>query len=82
MVPADHARESVVAMGLRVECIMALEKSLICERDRFEIFFIKHFKQDFFGFILIFIGNSQANKNYMHYELDQIDSVSSSYGII
>jgi len=59
MVPADHARESVVAVGLRVERIMALEKSPICERDRFEIFLTKHFKQDFFGFKFIFTGKNR-----------------------
>jgi hypothetical protein len=59
MAPADHASESVVAMGLRVECIMALEKIPICERDRFEIFLTKHFKQDFFGFKLISTGKNR-----------------------
>ncbi|HET8685060.1 MAG TPA: hypothetical protein VFM18_00180, partial [Methanosarcina sp.] len=60
MIPADHAGESVIAMGLRVECVMALEKSPICERDRFEILLTKHFKQDFFGFILIFVGKNHV----------------------
>jgi len=38
MVPADHVRERVAAMGLRVERIMTLEKSPIGKRNRFEIF--------------------------------------------
>jgi hypothetical protein len=50
MAPANHIREGVVAVGLRVERVMALEKSPICKRDRFEIFLTKHFEQNFFGF--------------------------------
>jgi len=46
-VPADHARESIIAMSLRVKRIMPLEKGPICKCDRFEIFLTKHFKQDF-----------------------------------
>jgi hypothetical protein len=49
MIPADHAGESVIAVGLRVECIMAFEESPICECNRFEIFLTEHFKQNFFA---------------------------------
>jgi hypothetical protein len=77
VVPADHACESIVAVGLWVECVMALEKSPICERDRFEICLTKHFKQDFFGFILIFIGNFRLTK-ITCIELNQINSVLSN----
>jgi hypothetical protein len=58
MVPAEHARESVVAVGLRVKRVMALEKRPICERDRFEIFLIKHFKQDFLASYLFLLAIS------------------------
>jgi len=70
MIPADHIRESIVAVGLRVECVMALKKSPICKRYRFEIFLTKHFKQDFFASYLLlhtyFCWKSQASKNYIH----------------
>jgi len=42
MVPADHVRECVAAVGLRVERVMALEKSPVGKSDRFEIFLTKY----------------------------------------
>jgi hypothetical protein len=42
VVPADHVRESIAAVDLRVKRVMALEKSPVGKSDRFEIFLIKH----------------------------------------
>ncbi|WP_235283137.1 hypothetical protein [Methanosarcina sp. 2.H.A.1B.4] len=46
MVPADHIRERVAAVGLGVKRVMTLEKAPVGKSDRFEIFLTKHFKQD------------------------------------
>ncbi|MFZ2500167.1 hypothetical protein [Methanosarcina sp.] len=43
MVPADHVRERVDAMVLRIECVMALKKSPVGKRNRFEIFLTQHY---------------------------------------
>jgi len=48
VIPGDHARERVIAVGLRVKCVIFLEKGPLGKRDWFEIFLIKHFKQDFY----------------------------------
>jgi hypothetical protein len=42
MVPANHIRECVTTMGLRVKRVMVLKKGLIGKCDRFEIFLTKH----------------------------------------
>lgn len=47
VIPADHIRKSVVAVGLWVESKVAFEKGSIRESNWFEIFLTKHFKQNF-----------------------------------
>ena len=44
---AVHTCKRVIAIGVRVERVMPLEKGSICKSNRFEIFLTKHFKQNF-----------------------------------
>jgi hypothetical protein len=42
MVPADHVRESIIAMHLRIIFKMTLKKIPICKGNRFKIILLEH----------------------------------------
>ena len=42
MIPADHIRECIITVCLRILCIVPLEKSPVREFNRFKIFLTKH----------------------------------------
>ena len=42
MIPADHIREGIITICLRIVCKVPLEKSPICKSNGFEIFLSKH----------------------------------------